>query len=330
MATQWLHSPVTLGLPANAAVQVLDPVSPDAAAVRHLFIVALIVCAVIFSIVAGLIAVSLFRFRARDSGTPRQWFGSHRAEVGWIVPPAVIVLFLAVGSAKVIVSQNAAPAHELPDAGTPDLTVVGHQWWWEVRYAGSTAVTANEIHIPVGRKLRVQVDSADVIHSFWVPRLGPKKDMIRGHPNFMWLQADRAGVYEGACSEFCGDQHAWMRFTVVAEDEPAYQKWLAHQAQPAPPPTSPAATAGRNIFFAQTCANCHAIAGTSAVANAAPDLTHFAGRTDLGAGVMANTPQNLARWLSNPQRVKPGCQMPNFNLGNEQLDQLIAYLETLR
>jgi cytochrome c oxidase subunit 2 len=329
MTTQWMHVLVTQELLASA-MPVLDPVSPNAAVIRHLFMVVLIICLIIFVIVVGLIVVSLLRFRARDSRTPAQTFGSHRAEIGWTIPPVVIVLVLAVSSAMVIISDNAAPANETAAVGAADLTVIGHQWWWEVRYAGSTAVTANEIHVPVGRKLRVQVDSADVIHSFWVPQLAPKKDMIRGHPNFVWLQADRAEVYEGACAEFCGDQHAWMRFTVVAEDESAYQEWLAHQAQTAPVPATVAARAGRDIFFAQTCANCHAIGGTSAVANAAPDLTHFASRKDLAAGVIANTPQNLARWLRAPQRVKPGCQMPTFNLSDQQLEQLIAYLETLR
>ncbi|MEA2711836.1 MAG: cytochrome c oxidase subunit [Phycisphaerales bacterium] len=333
MHTQWLeHSRLPRLLADAAAVPVLSPVSPEAHAIRHVLIVVFFICVTIFVIVVLLIVVSLLRFRARDgdNAIPRQSFGSHRAEIGWTIPPMVIVLFLGLVAARLIVSEHAAPPDESADANSADITVIGHQWWWEIRYAGSTAVTANEIHIPVGRKLRVKVDSADVIHSFWVPQLGPKKDMIRGHPNFLWLQADRAGVYDGACSEFCGAQHAWMRFVVVAEDEQQYQTWLTHQARPAPTPTSAAAIAGRDIFFAQTCANCHAIGGTNAIANAAPDLTHFATRRDLAAGVVPNTRDNLTRWLRKPDQIKPGCKMPNFNFNDAQLDQLVAYLETLQ
>jgi cytochrome c oxidase subunit 2 len=321
---------LNLDLLLASAVPVLDPASKDATAIRSLFGVVFLICLAILIIVVALICTSLFRSRFKGPYTPKQNFGSRRAEIGWTIPPVMIVLLLAIAAARVIIGQNAAPAQEVGSVEVDDLRVVGHQWWWEVRYPGSAAITANEIHIPVGRRLRVEVDSADVIHSFWVPQLGPKKDMIRGHPNFVWLQADRAGVYEGACSEFCGAQHAWMRFTVVAEDEQSFQAWLAHQAKPALIPTDPTAKAGMGIFFAQTCANCHAIGGTTAIASAAPDLTHFAGRKDLAAGVIANTPQNLRAWLKNPQQIKPGCLMPNFNLNDRQLDELVAYLETLR
>ena len=189
-------------------------------------------------------------------------------------------------------------AHRVPiGAGTgqdADLVVVGHQWWWEVRYPGSGAVTANEIHVPVGRKLRVRVEAADVIHSFWVPQLAPKMDMVPGHPNFLWLQADHAGTYEGACSEFCGDQHAWMRFIVIAEPESQFKLWLEHQARPAQNPTTESSQAGKNFFFAQTCANCHAIGGTSAVAaTAGPDLTHLANRKQLAAGIVWTTRRKI-------------------------------------
>ena len=155
-------------------------------------------------------------------------------------------------------------------------------------------------------------------------------DMIRGHPSFVWLEADRAGTYEGACSEFCGDQHAWMRFVVIAEPEPQFKQWLDHQSQPAENPVNETRSAGKNFFFAQTCANCHAIRGSGAAATAGPDLTHFANRKQLAAGLVDNTPENLARWLKNPQGIKPGCQMPNFSLNDDQIGDLVAYLEGLR
>jgi len=314
---------------ASSAVPVLDPASPNAETLRHLFVVVFLICMAILAVVTALIVTSLVRFRSRDV-TPKQDFGSHRSEVIWTLFPALIVLGLSLVSAKLILSIIALPQREVSEPGDADLVVVGHQWWWEVRYPASGAVTANEIHIPIGRKLRVRVEAADVIHSFWVPQLGPKMDMIPGRHNFVWLQADRAGTYEGACSEFCGAQHAWMRFIVVAEPEPQYTAWLSHQVQPAPAPAGATALAGQSFFLAQTCANCHAVGGTSAVANAAPDLTHLASRSQLAAGVVPNTPDDLTRWLQDPQRIKPGCQMPNFNLNENQLNQLVAYLEGLQ
>lgn len=314
-----------------SVVPVLEAASPNAAAIRHIFMVVLLICVVIFAVVVMLVGTSLLRFGENGDGrVPKQDFGSHRSEVMWAIPPVLIILGLGFVSTKLILSILSMPTSTVSQAGDADLVVVGHQWWWEVRYPSCGAVTANEIHIPVGQKLRVRVNAADVIHSFWVPQLGPKMDMIPGRDNFVWLQADRPGVYDGICSEFCGDQHAWMRFIVVAENEPEYQSWLAHQAKPAPPPTGAAAQAGKDFFFAQTCANCHAIAGAGAVANAAPDLTHIAGRAQLAAGVIANTPDSLARWLRNPQQVKPGCMMPNFTLNEDQVNDLVAYLEGLR
>jgi cytochrome c oxidase subunit 2 len=320
------HSSLDLLL--TSTMPVLDPASPNAARIRDLFFVVFLICCVIFVAMSALILISLIRFRG-DS-TPMQDFGRRRSEVVWAMPPVLIVFALSAVSTKLILSIMAMPTSQVSEAGNADLVVVGHQWWWEVRYPARGVVTANEIHIPVGRKLRVRVETADVIHSFWVPQLGPKMDMIPGHPNFVWLEADRAGVYDGACAEFCGDQHAWMRFMVVAEPVPQYEAWLAQQAQPASTPAGALAEAGRRFYFAQTCANCHAIKGTGAVANAAPDLTHVASRTQLAAGVIPNTPQNLARWLRNPQAIKPGCQMPNFTLDDERLTQLVAYLEGLQ
>lgn len=306
-----------------SAVPVLDPASKDARAIGSLFLTVFLICLAILVVVVGLICTSLFRFRALGSNLPRQNFGTHLPEIAWTIPPVLIVLTLSLFSGKLIVSQSAT-------AGDPDIVVVGHQWWWEIRYPGSNAVTANEIHIPIGHRLRVRVESADVIHSFWVPQLGPKIEMIRGHPNFVWLEADRAGTYEGACSEFCGDQHAWMRFIVVAEPAPQFKSWLDGQSTPAEKPANQSGTAGKNFFFAQTCANCHAIRGTGALATAGPDLTHVANRKQLAAGLLDNTPENLARWLKDPQAIKPGCQMPNFNLNDDQIRDLVAYLEGLR
>jgi cytochrome c oxidase subunit 2 len=309
---------------------VLDPASPNAASMYHLFVVVFLICLAIFAVVVALISTSLLRSRGAGWELPKQDFGDRRREMVWSIVPVLIVLSFSFVSGKLILSILSMPQSQVSEAGNADLVVVGHQYWWEVRYPASGTVTANEIHIPVGRKLCVRLESADVIHSFWVPQLAPKMAMIPGHSDFVWLQADRPGVYEGACSQFCGDQHAWMRFLVIAEPAPQYESWLARQAKPPPAPDSVVAQAGKKIFFTQTCANCHAIGGTPAVADAAPDLTHLALRTELGAGVIPNTPQELARWLRNPQQIKPKCQMPDFKLNEEQVTQLVAYLEGLR
>src|SRR5258708_2844294 len=239
-----------------SAVPVLDPASRDAAAIRSLFGVVFLICLAILIVVVWLICKSLLDSRGRGSHLPSQDFGRRSSEIAWAIPPVLIVLTLSLLSAKLIIADVADTG--AGEAGGADVVVVGHQWWWEVRYPGSGAVTANEIHIPIGRRLRVLVDSADVIHSFWVPQLGPKMDMIRGHANFVWFGADRAGTYEGACSEFCGDQHAWMRFIVVAEPESQFKQWLERQARLAENPVNESAKAGKNFFFAQTCANFHA------------------------------------------------------------------------
>ncbi|MEZ4616530.1 MAG: c-type cytochrome [Caldilineaceae bacterium] len=193
-------------------------------------------------------------------------------------------------------------------------------------------MTANEIHIPTGQPLLVQLASADVIHDFWVPKLGRKMDAIPGHPNQLWLQADQPGTYLGACAEFCGAQHAWMRLRVIAQSPTDFAAWQQAQRQSPPPPpaTDTLASQGAKRFQALTCSNCHAIGGTPAQANAGPNLTHVASRQTLGAGVLENNPANLAQWLTNPQSVKPGNQMPHFQLSAADLQALVAYLETLQ
>jgi cytochrome c oxidase subunit 2 len=313
----------------TSAVPVLHPASKDAAAIGSLFLIVSLICLLIFTVMVTLICMSLWRSRNSGNQTPRQNFGSRGVQIAWTAPPVLIVLVLSLLSAKLIVSDEGRGGGA-GGTGEADVVVIGHQWWWEVRYPATGAVTANEIHIPVGRRLRARMESADVIHSFWVPQLGRKMDMIRGKSNFMWLGAESAGTYEGACSEFCGDQHAWMRFIVIAEPEAQFKQWLDQQARPAAHPTNATAQAGEQFFFAQTCANCHAIGGTTASRAAGPDLTHLASRRQLAAGMMDNTPENLARWLKNPQQIKPACLMPNFGLNDERVAQLVAYMEGLR
>jgi cytochrome c oxidase subunit 2 len=210
------------------------------------------------------------------------------------------------------------------------VKVIGHQWWWEVRYPGTSAVTANEIHIPARTRVNVEVRTDDVIHSFWVPQLNRKVDMIPEQTNRLLLVADRPGRYRGQCAEFCGLQHAKMGMYVFADQPDAFQRWIARQAGPAPPrPRTGAAAAGARVFQ-ENCATCHAIRGTNAQGNVGPDLTHLMSRETLGALAITNTPANLRRWVENPQDVKPGNQMPVLPLSSQQLDQVVAYLETLK
>ncbi|QDU49151.1 cytochrome c oxidase subunit II [Gimesia panareensis] len=320
----------------NSVIPVLDPASPQAEAINNLFLLVLLISAVIFAIVTGLILIAISKGRRRQT-LPDQDFGSEKAEIAWIVGPVVIVLWLIAISANLVITLNAIPDID-PDGkehvDDVELIVTGHQWWWEVEYPKAGVISANEIHLPASpqKKYRILVKSDDVIHCFWVPQLGRKIDAIPGRENYIWLQANQPGIYQGRCSEYCGAQHAWMNFKVIGETEEEYQNWLTGQQQK-PEPTkliSPLAMAGREYFFKATCPRCHKIEGTSAQAMIGPDLTHFASRMEIGSGVLENSTENLTRWLKDPQAVKPGCKMPNFKLSETNLKQLVAYLETLK
>lgn len=309
----------------GSVLRVFNPDSPQARAIVDLSIIAGIIFAIIFVIVAGLIVYALMRFRWSEGELdPHQFAGSRTIELIWTAIPAVIVVMLFTLTARTM------SVSDPPPAPAPDLIVIGHQWWWEAHYPKSGVVVANEIHIPVGRALSVQLDSADVLHEFWVPELARKMTTVPGHPNHLWIESDKPGTYLGVCSEFCGTQHAWMHFLVVVESQESFDAWEKAQLQPAPKPSDEIAAKGQTLFLQTSCVNCHAINGTTAAAQVGPDLTHFASRHQLGAGIADNTPQNLRRWLANPQQVKIGVKMPNFNFTDEQLNQLVAYFETLK
>jgi len=310
---------------AAGGLTVLDPESPGTHAIYNLGVITLLVCMAIFVIVAGIIFFSLMRFRWREGEPdPAQVAGNKTVEIIWTAIPLLIVIVLFALTARTMSYSDPAPPEK------PDLVVIGHQWWWEIKYPESGVVTANEIHIPVGRPLAVRLDSEDVLHEFWVPELARKMTTVPGHPNNIWLQADKPGRYIGVCSEFCGTEHAWMRFLVVAEEPADFEAWQAAQTRPALAPESGPAQQGSAVFQQMTCVNCHAINGTPAVARVGPDLTHFASRKQFGGGINENTPDNLRRWLRNPQAVKPGVKMPNFNLTDDQLTELVSYFETLK
>lgn len=312
-------------------VPVLQPESTQAQAIFDLFLMVLSISGVIFALVIGLLFVAVMRGR-KLADLPKQEFGSHRREIMWMVGPTLITFYLIVITAKLILTTSAYPAVHPSDgrrAADTELTVIGHQWWWEVQYNGSGLVEANEIHLPVDRKIRVMVTSADVIHCFWVPQLARKIDAIPGRENYIWLEANQTGVYQGRCAEYCGTQHAWMNFKVYVHTQEDYDRWLAGDREPAQTVTTDDALAGQQLFFDQTCVNCHAIDGTAATAVIGPNLTHLLDRQEIGGGVLKCTPENVARWLKNPQAFKPGCKMPNFNFTAPQVRQLVAYLESV-
>jgi cytochrome c oxidase subunit 2 len=304
----------------------LDPQSPQARAIYDLGIISTIVFVLIFVAVAGAIVYAIFRFRGREGEPePDQFAGSEKVEIVWTAIPFLIVVFLFVLTLRAM--NRADP----PPAPSPDLIVTGHQFWWEAQYPASGAVTANEIHIPIGTPLSVRLDSKDVLHEFWVPELARKMTTVPGQPNHIWLQADKPGVYIGQCSEFCGTQHAWMRILVVADEPSKFEEWQRAQLQPGQRPTNDATAKGLALFQTSTCINCHAIRGVAgADLRVAPDLTHVASRRQLGAGILENSPANMRLWLKSPQHIKPGALMPDFSFTDEQLDQLSEYLSTLR
>jgi cytochrome c oxidase subunit 2 len=304
---------------------VFDPASSQAAVISNLFLVVLAVCGVILLIVIGMVSVGLVRFRQKPGAEdPAAFFGSRRLEIAWTVGPILIVIWLFVLTARGMRETDPGPNQK------PDLIVISHQWWWEARYPKSGVVTANEIHMPAGAVWLVELDSADVIHDFWVAQLARKMDMVPGHPNHIWLEAGKPGTYMGRCAEYCGAQHATMDFLVMAQSTADFETWQQAQARPALASFSNTAGKGAKNFQELTCANCHAIHGTVSTAQVAPDLTHFGSRQTFAAGLVLNTAANLSRWLENPQIIKPGCLMPNLKLSGAQLTNLVSYLEALK
>ncbi len=364
---------------------VFSTVSPQAAEITKLFWWVTIVCTIIFIIVAVWVGYSIVKFRHKgEEGEPDQHQIDKSLEITWTIIPTLICVLLGWWTVQSMFGPRAGePIRE----GDPDIVITGVQWWWEVKYPKLGITTANEIHIPTGRPIQVELRSNDVIHTFWVPEMGRKQQMIPGHYNSIVFQADKVGQYLGACAQYCGNQHAWMRLLLVAEAPDDFDKWAANEAKPhvvpAPAPASSvpapasahlvqasqkivavekdaasgvspvanpstgAVTAevpplhiegdlaggdvarGLRIYQEQTCGSCHAIDGVSS-ARYAPDLNHVANRKTLGAGVIPdNTPENLYKWIYDPQAIKPGCNMPTFHLTPEQTRDVVAYLETL-
>ena len=293
-----------------------NPISQQGQAISNLFIITLLIATVILLLVTGLVLYASFRYRSRPGDSePKQVFGRRNLEIAWTAAPAILLAVLAVLTLYTMRISDPTVVAQTP----PDVVITGHQWWWEVRYPQPGMVTANEIHLPAGKKMLTEINSADVIHDFWVPQLGRKMDAIPGHPNYLWIEADTPGTYLGTCAEYCGTQHAWMRIRVIVQPPAEFDAWVQEQLRVPSIPTGEA-TQGQKIFADKTCLSCHA-------RSIGPDLTHVGSRETLAAGVLENTPANMARWLRNPQAVKPGCYMPNFNLTDAEVQALTAYLE---
>jgi len=275
----------------------------------------------VFTVVLVLMAFSIVRARRNADDTVDE--SEPRWASRFIVTTGVVVPFLVLTGVFVVSLADVRALADDPTDNILTVKVTGHMWWWEAEYPNG-AVTANEIHIPVGEPVRFELESADVIHSFWIPALGPKRDMIPGQTNTLRLTADEPGRYRGLCAEFCGVQHARMGLYVVADRD--YDSWVEHMAEPA----ELSASAGQDLFTAGSCAGCHAIRGTDADAEVGPDLTHLASRETIGAASYDNTHENLTRFVTNAQSMKPGAVMPPAELTADEVAQVVAYLETLQ
>jgi cytochrome c oxidase subunit 2 len=300
----------------------LSPLSPQADALRNLIVITVTLTGVIALLVTALVLFAVIHYRDRGTGVePHQTGGNRKIEIAYTLIPLAIMCALFVMT--VVTMHNAEP--KTADR-SPDLVIVAHQWWWELRYPDAHVVTANEIHLPVGKAMLVELRSADVIHELWIPQLGPKMDTVPGMPNHLVLQADQVGEYLGDCAEYCGVGHAWMRLRVVVQPQREFEAWEQEQAKPTLV-IGNSDRRGRTLFQSQTCIQCHSIQGVSIAGNVGPDLTHFASRATLGAGVLDNSSAELHRWLSDPQSIKPGCYMPNMRLRSTEINDLTAYLE---
>jgi len=296
-------------------------VRPPADAIGTLSLIVGAIALVIFIGVEGALVYAIWRYRASRhvAGEPASFDRNRGLEIAWTAAPAVVL--------AVVFVLTLGTMAEISGAGVPPtmrIAATGHQWWWEFTYAG--VATANELHIPVDTPIDLELTSTDVIHSFWVPELGPKMDMLPGVTNRLRLFARRTGSYDGQCAEFCGVEHAWMRIRVVAESQAEFAAWLRTQALP----RATIETNAERVFLSNICVNCHTIRGTAAAGTAGPDLTHVGARATIGAGVLPNDVERVRAWLADPQAYKPGALMPSVPLSSADLDALAAYLVSLR
>jgi cytochrome c oxidase subunit II len=329
----WLLAPCACFATGPSPVpNIFKPESTPAHAIYRLSNFVNIICALIFIVVSSLLVYAVIKFRHRgasDDREPPPVYGSNQIEIAWTVIPCLIVLVLFLATARMIHSIQNAPA---PPSAV-QVIAVGHQYWWEFRYPELGVVTANELHVPSSVPANssptfLKLLSADTDHSFWVPQLAGKTDLIPNRVNNIWIDPQATGMYVGQCAQFCGVQHAKMLLRVYVDTPEQFREWVAHQKQNAVADDS--VVAGRRIFESTACINCHAVAGTVANGRFGPDLTHLMSRDTLASGAADNTRENLKLWIRKPDALKPGSLMPAMNLSEPDLDALVSYLETLR
>jgi cytochrome c oxidase subunit 2 len=327
---------VAWGAPTESIVHqtpsTFDPHSGPALMIHHLSLFVIQITGTIFIVVASLLVYVVVRYRQRDpndDSEPPQIYGSTQIELAWTVIPVLIVLVLFLTTARILF---AIQDQKMPPTAV-DVDAVGHQFWWEFRYAKSGFTAANELHVPLSTQQDPMITSlnllsADVVHSFWVPALFGKIDMFPNQVNHMWFNPDKPGMYVGQCAQFCGVEHAKMLLRVYVQTPEDFAAWVKNQQQPAV--QDPAVAEGRQIFESQSCVSCHVIRGTSANGKFGPDLTHFKSRDTLASGAAGNTPANLKLWIHDPDYIKPGSLMPAMQLSDDQIDKVVAYLDTLK
>jgi len=316
----------------SSTPSIFAPASTPASSIYELSLFVLAITGGIFVTVAGLIAYVIFRFRQRgqdDVSEPAQIYGSTQVELAWTVIPVLIVVVLFLTTARMIFAIQDAPKPK----SALDVTVVGHQFWWEFNYPKLGIRAVNELHVPLSspqdpKPTFLTLLSADVMHSFWVPQLSGKIDLIPNHVNNLWIDPQHPGLYVGQCGQFCGVQHAKMLLRVYVDTPEQFAAWVKNQQQQAV--SDDRVAEGRHVFETQACMNCHTVTGTAATGRFGPDLTHLMSRDTLASGATTNTPENLREWTRNPDTYKPGSLMPAMQLSDQQLDQVTAYLATLR
>jgi cytochrome c oxidase subunit II len=327
-AAVWASEPKSSS---SHGTNIFAPASTPAKSIADLSVFVLVITGIIFVVVFGLLTYSVVKFRGRAMGAdrePAQVYGSTQIELAWTIIPILIVVVLFLATARVIHAIEDAPE----PAGALDVIAIGHQYWWEFRYPKLGIVTANELHIPVSDPSHpaptfLQLLSADTDHSFWVPELAGKTDLIPNHPNRMWMDPQRTGVFVGQCAQYCGVQHAKMLLRVSVDGSEDFAAWV--QAQQKPAVEDADAIVGRQVFERNACMNCHRVDGTPADGRFGPDLTHLMSRATIAAGAAENTHDNLRLWIQNPSAIKPGSLMPAMKLSDADLNAVVSYMETL-
>ncbi len=320
------------GVAEHRITNVFRPFATPAQTEKDIALLVLAITGGIFVVVATLIVSTIIRFRRKPGDDsrqePPQVYGSNQIEAAWTVIPILIVFVLIGVTARVIASvENASP----PPA-TLHVTLVGHQFWWDVQYPDYGFATANEIHVPANMDGKtatyLKLQSMDVMHNFWIPQLAGKTNLIPNRDNFTWIDPREPGVYVGNCAEYCGTQHANMLLRVIAQTPGDFRQWAAEQQKDAR--TIPQLAEAKATYESLSCMNCHTIKGTRSIGKFGPDLTHLMSRQTIGSGILTNTAENLRSWVNDPQQVKPGCFMPSMNLTDKELDQVMSYLQSLK